>query len=309
MSNLSPEQMPGPKQPPRIHGDDCTCGDFARYGCPAAKTFKAANPSSPKPLPVYFADTVQTSGIEHHTLAVYRCDDVDPLLESQTRKIEQLEQSLTHTEAHWRQELEAYKSTQPETPKAQAVDGAGRTPTDYAIEFGEHLAKGAEAFLNASNDLNGARMKFDEEDTAVNAANVQHFESAYSDHFRGLQSDIYEFRKRAYRAERAVVPPCDCQKHTGHYPECVSQQTPPTPSFQFCVFDGPPPEGCADWYEWVAMPVHTRVFIRATTADDWKKPHEPNSYCRSRNCQEPRVKPFLYCAVHRQPDETEGSQS
>ena len=83
--------QPGPKQPPRIHGDGCTCGDFARYGCPAAKTFKAAKPSAPKPMPVYFADTVQTSGIEHHTLPVYRCDDIDPLLESQACKIAELE--------------------------------------------------------------------------------------------------------------------------------------------------------------------------------------------------------------------------
>lgn len=30
-------QMPGPKQPPRIHGEGCRCGDFARRDCPAAK--------------------------------------------------------------------------------------------------------------------------------------------------------------------------------------------------------------------------------------------------------------------------------
>lgn len=28
--------MPGPKQPPRLHGKGCICGDFARVGCPAA---------------------------------------------------------------------------------------------------------------------------------------------------------------------------------------------------------------------------------------------------------------------------------
>ena len=168
----------------------------------------------------------------------------------------ELEQSLARTEAHWRQELEAYKQTQPETKSSPAF-----LLQSWLNNFG------------STNELSAAT------------------------------------REWLKQSQRQPSPPCDCQKHTGHYPECVSQQTPPTPSFQFCVFDGPPPEGCADWYEWVAMPVHTRVFIRATTADDWKKPHEPNSYCRSRNCQEPRVKPFLYCAVHRQPDETEGSQS
>jgi hypothetical protein len=30
-------QPPGPKQPPRIHGEGCTCGDFARKGCPVAQ--------------------------------------------------------------------------------------------------------------------------------------------------------------------------------------------------------------------------------------------------------------------------------
>lgn len=37
---VSTNEVPGPKQPPRIHGDGCTCGDFARYGCPAAATYK-----------------------------------------------------------------------------------------------------------------------------------------------------------------------------------------------------------------------------------------------------------------------------
>jgi hypothetical protein len=26
--------MPGPKQPPRLHGDGCICGDYVRYDCP-----------------------------------------------------------------------------------------------------------------------------------------------------------------------------------------------------------------------------------------------------------------------------------
>jgi hypothetical protein len=36
MSDIRPskEKVPGPKQPPRLHGDGCICGDHERYECP-----------------------------------------------------------------------------------------------------------------------------------------------------------------------------------------------------------------------------------------------------------------------------------
>jgi hypothetical protein len=53
-----------------------------------------------------------------------------------------------------------------------------RTPKDYAIEFGEYLAKAADRYLSAVN----AWEDYDEGDAR-----------------RSLESAIYEFRKRAAR--------------------------------------------------------------------------------------------------------------
>jgi hypothetical protein len=30
----SKERVPGPKQPPRLHGEGCICGDYSRQDCP-----------------------------------------------------------------------------------------------------------------------------------------------------------------------------------------------------------------------------------------------------------------------------------
>ena len=60
-----------------------------------------------------------------------------------------------------------------------------RDAKDYAIEFGGYLADSASNFLDA---LNKSRT----------FANVGQDE--YMDHWRALQSAIYEFRKRQNRA-------------------------------------------------------------------------------------------------------------
>lgn len=44
--------------------------------------------------------------------------------------------------------------------------------------------------------------------------------------------------------------------------------------FSQCVFHGPAPEGFADWYQWLDAPVKMGAFIRAATADDWKRPDD-----------------------------------
>lgn len=38
-----------------------------------------------------------------------------------------------------------------------------------------------------------------------------------------------------------------------------------------CVLHGPAPEGFADWFQWLDAPVKMGAFIRAATADDWKR--------------------------------------
>lgn len=66
-----------------------------------------------------------------------------------------------------------------------------RTDKDYAIEFGDYLATSAEEFLKFLNE-SGASAKAPDQ-------------SGLTDHWRGLQSSIYEFRKRAAKA-RANAP-------------------------------------------------------------------------------------------------------
>jgi hypothetical protein len=68
-------------------------------------------------------------------------------------------------------------------------------PEGYAkaIEFGEYLAKGAEDFLDALNALHDAKEAGDD------LQEIQ-LEEVVSDHWRGLKSNIYEFRKRAQQA-------------------------------------------------------------------------------------------------------------
>lgn len=62
------------------------------------------------------------------------------------------------------------------------IDLEARTDTDYAIEFGEYLAKAAESYMQAVADY-GA----DDPD-------------ATNDAWDALRSAIYEFRKRAIKA-------------------------------------------------------------------------------------------------------------
>jgi hypothetical protein len=64
------------------------------------------------------------------------------------------------------------------------TDHLGRTDKDFAIEFGEYLAKAAEHF----QDVMQAERAGDYDQDAV------------GDAWRALDSAIYEFRKRATKA-------------------------------------------------------------------------------------------------------------
>lgn len=77
-----------------------------------------------------------------------------------------------------------------------------------AIEFGEYLAKSAENFLRAFNALEAVRESEDEE--KINCA-----KETVSELFSGLQSEMYEFRKRAARAlSREPVMPASLDPQT-----------------------------------------------------------------------------------------------
>lgn len=63
-----------------------------------------------------------------------------------------------------------------------------RSPKDYAIEFGEYLAKAAERFQDVMQaELVG-----------------EHDDQLRSERWRALEAAIYEFRKRALRAEHGA---------------------------------------------------------------------------------------------------------
>lgn len=64
-----------------------------------------------------------------------------------------------------------------------------RDAKDYAIEFGEYLATDVTAFLKFLQD--------------VGSIVPDQYREAAVDHVRGLNSAIYEFRKRANRARPA----------------------------------------------------------------------------------------------------------
>lgn len=69
-------------------------------------------------------------------------------------------------------------------------DPTGRTPKDYAIEFGEYLAKAAEQYLEQRNLYDAKESDSD----------------ALMDAWRALRSSIGEFRKRATRAAIPAPP-------------------------------------------------------------------------------------------------------
>lgn len=76
----------------------------------------------------------------------------------------------------------------------QALERRARTDKDYAIEFGEYLAKAAVRLMNAQNAVDAGRMEDVDEDAQ------QRLEQSYSEAFGDVQNAVYEFRKRATRA-------------------------------------------------------------------------------------------------------------
>jgi hypothetical protein len=70
-----------------------------------------------------------------------------------------------------------------------------RSEKDYAIEFAGYLANSAERYMAAVNSLDSAR---EGSDRTIEDATIKFAEAAV-----GSRSDIYEFRTRAYVAQRS----------------------------------------------------------------------------------------------------------
>jgi hypothetical protein len=91
-------------------------------------------------------------------------------------------------------------------PAAREADE--RSPTAFALEFAEYMAKDAERLLEA------AAAMFDAQEAYLSADGDEEerrdamclAESTYDEHVRGLRNGIYEFRKRAARAAPTGVP-------------------------------------------------------------------------------------------------------
>jgi len=111
------------------------------------------------------------------------------------------------------------RSAAPQASEAvrDAQDATGRTPTAYALEFAEYLARDAEyvmACLNASQRANEALLDLAEEVTPLEAYQAAEeaaaqADEAFTEAITGLQSGIFEFRKRRDRAAQAPAANAD----------------------------------------------------------------------------------------------------
>jgi acyl-CoA reductase-like NAD-dependent aldehyde dehydrogenase len=81
--------------------------------------------------------------------------------------------------------MEDHPMSMMSSESTKPVQQTTRTDADYAIEFGRYLADAAEQLMAEMNRVAEAG----EDDPC-------------SDHWRALQSAVYEFRKRADRADR-----------------------------------------------------------------------------------------------------------
>jgi len=108
---------------------------------------------------------------------------------------------------------------QPAAPQAsEAVrserDATGRTPTDYALEFAEYLARDVEyamACLNSSQRANEALLDLTEEVATADAYQAAEdaaaqADEAFTEAITALQSAVFEFRKRRDRAALSAQP-------------------------------------------------------------------------------------------------------
>lgn len=80
-----------------------------------------------------------------------------------------------------------------------------RMPIDYALEFAEYMAKGAEALLESLNARDAYRLSIEDSGADVEPEDMQGHDEAVNDHLSGLRRDVHEFRKRRDRAARTAL--------------------------------------------------------------------------------------------------------
>jgi hypothetical protein len=75
-----------------------------------------------------------------------------------------------------------------------------RTPTDYALEHAEDMAKTAERLLDAMNAADEARFMLEASNDEIHRQLSQEADDVRSEYRQALRNKIYEFRKRRDRA-------------------------------------------------------------------------------------------------------------
>jgi hypothetical protein len=106
--------------------------------------------------------------------------------------------------AAWNTRAQAADLARDEAPPTAQAEAVLRTPTDYAIEHAEYMAKGADRLIAAVNDLALAEQEHDE--GIANESDVGAAGETLSEATRSLNGDIYEFRKRRARALVSAPP-------------------------------------------------------------------------------------------------------
>ena len=111
--------------------------------------------------------------------------------------------------------LLAHLRTHPATVKEcltdeSPADSAGdvlreRTPTDYALEHAEYMAKDGDELLSALEALSAAELVLEESGEDDDGA-VADARDAVWGRVRALRSGLYEFRKRRDRARSLAAP-------------------------------------------------------------------------------------------------------
>ena len=93
------------------------------------------------------------------------------------------------------------------------------TDEQRAIEFAEYMAKSAEAFLRAVDALQIAQNTSEQQNNfAIYDEEVETAQERLTDFWRGLESSIYEFRKRAERCAPSAEQRKDDMSHDNFHP-------------------------------------------------------------------------------------------
>jgi len=153
--------------------------------------------------------------VERPSLATYDADGLTALVigaHDQAIRVEIDPRSFTHlTIAMWPRQREHKHQWGRHPTIEQAVaryrgnlDATGRTPTDYALEHAEYLAKAAESLLTRMHVVAAAEQRIEDDDSDGSMVEYEQALEHQGEAMSRLLGRIYEFRKRRDRAQEAA---------------------------------------------------------------------------------------------------------